>query len=265
MPSLSCLRYHGGKNYLATKIRELFPEHTRYCEPYFGGGSVLLAGDGVGVSEFVNDLDGNLMNFWRVLRDTPDRLLHRLWATPLSQAAFDLSNEDMGHDDAVRRATAFFIRNRQSRQGLSKDYATPTSRTRRGMNENVSAWLSSIDGLMEFHDRLQRVEIWNRPAVDFIKRLDSPSTLFYCDCPYLHETRSTVGEYRHEMSVEDHRDLLRLLSAIKGKFLLSGYDSELYEHFMRDFSWTRHEFKIDNKASSSKTKEERIECVWSNF
>lgn len=260
------LKWHGGKSYLAPKIRALMPPHVRYCEPYFGGGAVLLAGDGEGVAEFVNDLNHELIDFWFVLRDTPSRMLHKLWATPLSQVMFDEAASNLTHDDRVQRATAFFIRNRQSRQGLGKDYCTPTSRLRRGMNENVSAWLSAIDGLPELHRRLQRVEIRCQDALRFIRDLDSDDTVFYCDPPYLHETRSSTKEYgQYEMAAEQHEALLHYLHRIKGRFILSGYPSQLYDSFAAVAGWKRVDFQIDNKASSAKDKPIKTECVWMNY
>ena len=262
----SSIKRHGGKSYLAAKIRALFAAHTRYCEPFFGSGAVLFAGDGEGVAEFANDLNGELMNFWRVLRDTPDRMLHYLWATPLSKDMFDEARSNLQNDDRLKRATAFFIRNRQSRQGLGRDYCTPTSRLRRGMNEQVSAWLSAVDGLPEFHARLRRVEIRCQEATDLIRELDAPETLFYCDPPYLHETRITTTEYgEYEMTADDHRALLGCLMGIQGKFLLSGYRNDLYDSWADRLGWRRVDFPIPNSASSKKVKAVKVECVWLNY
>ncbi len=266
MTTKSPLKWHGGKSYLAAKILKLFPPHKRYCEPYFGGGSVLFSGNGEGVAEFANDLNRELCNFWQVLQDDE---MYRLFirdiaVTPFSQEGFNNAGEFYGGSQ-VLRAVMFFIRNRQSRQGLGRDFATPTTRLRRGMNENVSAWLSAVEGLPEFHKRLQRVEIRNQDALDFIRELDSPETLFYCDPPYLHETRSSTGEYEHEMTLQQHLDLLNCLREIKGKFALSGYPSTLNGDAERLHNWNRHKFPVDNKASGKKKKETKIECVWTNF
>lgn len=258
------IKRHGGKAYLAPKIIALMPPHTRYAEPFFGGGSVPLQKPFEDVAEWANDLDRELTDFWLVLKETPDRMLRALWGTPLSTVEFDNAVKDLADTDRVKRATAFFIRARQSRQGLGKDFATPTSRLRRGMNEQVSAWLSAIEGLPEFHERLKRVEIRCQPAVDFIKKLDSEDTLFYADPPYLHETRSSTGEYgKHEMTQEQHHSLLALLRTVKGKVLLSGYRSAMYDDLLS--KWRRVDFEIPNQASSAKVKEIKTECVWCNF
>lgn len=261
----SPLKRHGGKFFLATKIRALFPPHTRYVETHFGSGAVLFSGDGEGVSEYANDLDRTLADFWFVLKETPDRMLRALWATPFSPDEFSAAMSNLTSCDRVKRATAFFIRNRQSRQALGRDFATPTSRLRRGMNEQVSAWLSAVEGLPAFHERLKRVEVRCQDAVSLIKELDSPETLFYCDPPYLHETRSTTGEYEHEMSKIQHEDLLKVLGGIEGKFCLSGYRSELYDDFATEGTWRRVDFDLPNQASSAKTKERKTECVWMNY
>ena len=264
----SPLKYHGGKSYLAKKILSLLPPRDTWHlwrEPYFGGGSVTFALDPEGISEAVNDIDGELTNFWMVLRDIPDRMLRALWATPLSQDMFENSVDFAAQPDRVRKATQFFIRCRQSRQGLMQDFATPTSRVRRGMNENVSAWLSAVDGLPEVHERLRRIEIRNMDACDFIRKYDHKDAVFYLDPPYLHETRVSQNAYRHEMSFEDHGRLLAVLGSIQGKFLLSGYRSDVYDEAAEAFGWNRTDISIDNKASSKKTKDTKTECIWRNY
>lgn len=268
----SPLKYHGGKSYLAAKFVELFPPHTRYCEPFFGGGSVLFARDGNGVAEFVNDLNYHLTNFWNVLQNDVlfEDFKRIIDATPFSSFEFSTAKLDeelnpQGEHLLAMRAACFFVRNRQSRQGLGKDFATPTKRLRRGMNENVSAWLSAVDGLPEVHARLRRVEIRNQPAIEFIRELDLPDALFYCDPPYLHETRVSTGEYRHEMTASEHKELLNCLNNIKGKFVLSGYRSVMYDNHADEHGWNRVDFEIDNKASGKKKKEVKVECVWMNY
>ena len=264
----SPLRWHGGKSYLAKRIVELMPPHTSYLDAYAGGLSVLLNKPCEGISEYANDLNGELMNFWQVLADvhefaTFERIIQ---TTPLSEVEFYESRDNPDYGNRVWTAVQFFVQLRQSRQGLGRDYCTPTSRRRRGMNENVSAWLSAVEGLPEFHARLRRVEVWNRPAVDAIQKLDGPDFFVYCDPPYLHETRSTTGEYgEFEMKFEDHQKLLLTLAGMKGKFLLSGYDSELYRASAEMFGWNRVEFDLPNNASSSSTKERKTEILWRNY
>lgn len=265
------------------------PKHLHYVEPYFGGGAVLLARDpnrnwmadgeqalpagAQGASEVVNDIYGELTNFWRVLQDerTFERFQHRISLIPFSEAEFDeakLGDADgpLGGDTAVARAIRFFILARQSRQGLMRDFATLSrNRTRGGINEQVSAYLGVIEGLPAIHARLRNVVILKQEALDVIRRQDGEHVLFYNDPPYLQSTRSAKDAYAHEMSEDQHRELLTVLAGITGKFMLSGYPSELYSQFATQHNWVRWEKQVDNKASSSKVKQTMHECVWCNF
>lgn len=264
------LKWHGGKTYLAERLIRLFPKHVHYVEPFFGGGAVLFSkpSDLVeGHSELVNDLNSELTNFWQVLRDPQQfqSFTRLVEATPFSSVEFEAAQQNQS-TDKVERALAFFIRYRQSRQGLGLCFATTSrSRTRRGMNEQVSSWLSAVEGLPAIHDRLKRVMIVNEDALKVIQREDSPNTFFYLDPPYVHETRSATKCYEHEMDQTHHLNLLETLAGIEGKFLLSGYPHPLYDRFAQENHWTCSQFQIDNKASSLKEKPIKIECAWSNY
>jgi DNA adenine methylase len=257
------LKTHGGKGAfhgkLARWIVSLMPPCVHYVEPFFGGGAVLLARDPEGTSEVANDLNGDLTGFWRVLQgaDTFERFRRVVAAVPLSEAEWQsagglLARRDEA--DPVRRAVAYFVSCRQSLAGRMDNFA-PLSRgrTRRGMNEQASAWLTAVEGLAEVHGRLKRVAILNRPALEVIRQQDGPGTLFYCDCPYLHETRATTKEYGpFEMSEADHRELLDALRQCRGKVILSGYPSRLYDDSLR--GWDRHTFEMPNNAASGAKK-----------
>lgn len=284
------IKWHGGKYYLRKWIVGLMPPHLHYVEPFFGGGGILLARDPdrdwmatngqkltaalQGSSEVVNDIHGELINFWRVLQNSEDfeAFRQRIELTPFSQAEFEdaLNHSDSELSDIpecrVERAVRFFILARQSRQGLMKDFATLSrNRTRSRINEQVSAWLNVIEGLPDVHQRLRNVVILNQDACDVIRRQDGQHTLFYCDPPYVHETRSTTGEYAFEMTEAQHCELLDVLSGIEGRFMLSGYPSDLYAQWEKRHGWNRHEFLIDNKAASGKVKQTMTECLWCNF
>ncbi len=268
----SPLKWHGGKSYLRRKFLAMMPEHTRYTEAFFGGGWTLLAKDPGNCAEFVNDLNGELTNFWRVLQnaETFERFRQAVEACPFSSVEFRAAGE-VGSpfpwtvDEEIDRAVAFFIRNRQSRQGLMRDFATPTRRTRRGMNENVSAWLTAVDGLPAVHARLRRVEIDCRPALEFLQRFDSPDALHYLDPPYLHSTRVVKSAYAHEMTADDHAELLWSLDRLQGRWMISGYRSDLYDEWAEDRGYQRVDFAIDKKSSSAAVKPSAVECVWCNF
>lgn len=264
------LKWHGGKHYLAKRLVELMPDHVHYVEPYFGGGSVLLAKDPEGVSEVVNDLNGDLMRFWGVLKEPKlfEQFRRRVEATPFAEVewrAAVVERHDLDEGHPVDRAVAFFVQCRQSMAGRMKSFAPLSrTRTRRGMNEQASAWISAVEGLPAVHERLRRVVILNRRALEVIKTEDTPKTLFYLDPPYLHPTRTAKSVYEYEMSVEDHKDLLRLVMDLRGKVMLSGYPHELYDP-LTDWGWTRHDFKIPNHAATGTTKRLMVESVWCNF
>ena len=270
------LKWHGGKYYLAAKIVRLMPPHLHYVEPFFGGGAVLLNRDPEdregwlfpheGISEVVNDLNDRLINFWRVLK-SPElfQAFHRrAQAIPVSRSEWEEAHAHVDGEDPVENALAFFVDCRQSRSGLMTSFTAVTrNRTRRRMNGNVSEWLSAVDGLPEVHARLRRVLVEKMPALDIIKREDTPGTLFYCDPPYLHETRISKEAYSYEMNEQEHKDLLALLLECKGKVMLSGYPSELYDTQLK--GWTRHTFDLPNNAAGGEVKRRMTEVLWCNF
>jgi DNA adenine methylase len=276
------LKTHGGKRYLKRRILELMPPHLHYVEAFAGGLQVLLARDPddprfwageksfeQGVNEVVNDLNGDLINFWRTLQndDLFGRLRRRLEATPCAEDEWRRARSllDSALGDPVERASAFFICSRMS-MAARMDCFTPiaSTRTRRRMNELPSAWLTAIEGLPSVHTRLKRVVILNRPAVEVICSQDGPQTLFYLDPPYVHKARASTGEYgAFEMSEADHVELLELLCAVKGKVMLSGYESGLYDGALKD--WNRHTKDLKNHAAGGKTKRTMTEVIWCNF
>ena len=133
------------------------------------------------------------------------------------------------------------------------------------MNEQVSSYLTTIEGLEDVHRRLQSVVILNDDACRVIEQQDGRNTLFYCDPPYQHETRVSKVAYAYEMDNSEHERLLQTLERIEGKFLLSGYRSTLYDKYADRLGWRREDRVIDNKASSKKSKEKKCECLWLNF
>jgi DNA adenine methylase len=264
------IKRHGGKFYLAKMIIPHIPPHTHYVEPYFGGGAVLLQKNPENVSEVINDIDGELMSFWRALQSDElfEKLKRRLEATPFSQEVFEeaLANAHEPTADPIERAARFFILARQSRQGVGRVFATLSrTRTRRAMNEQASSWLTAIEGLPEVHARLRRVVILNDDAVRVIRQQDDTATFFYCDPPYVHATRSLPKAYKCEMTDAQHEELLAALASIKGKFILSGYHCDMYDAWAVKNGYRCVEIEIDNKASGSKVKEIKIECLWMNF
>lgn len=267
------LKYPGGKHYLASKIvaiAESVP-HLAYVEPFAGGLSVLLAKDPEGVSEVVNDLDGQLMDFWQTLIDPKKFKRFRRWAevTPFSESLWKQSTRstNANHPDQAIRAWWFFIRCRFSMAGRKKDFAVLSrTRVRRGMNEQVSAWLTAVEGLPAVHERLKRVVALNRPAIDVIKSQDGKQTLFYCDSPYVHGTRASTTEYgEFEMTDDQHQELVDTFLGIKGRAIVSGYAHKIYNVLHRKHGWKKRTFNLPNNAAGGAEKRRMTEVVWTNF
>jgi DNA adenine methylase len=259
------LKWHGRKFYLAPKIVALMPPHVHYVEPYAGGLSVMLATDPEGRSEVANDIDGNLTNFWRVLQDedTFARFHRFMQAVPFSEVEWQDAASSKT-DDPVERAVRFFIHCRQSLAGRMDGFAPLSrTRTRRRMNEQVSAWLNAVDGLPLVHRRLKRVAILNRDALEVIRQQDGRETLFYLDPPYLGETRTSDDVYAHEMDASRHAELLDTILKCTGRVMLSGYPSELYDTRLQ--GWSRHVFELPNQAAGGKQKRRMTEVLWCNF
>ncbi len=231
---------------------------------------MLLARDGEGVSEVVNDSNGDLCNFYRVLQDERAfaAFLRRVEVTPFAEEMWKQADDYFTlAADPLIRAWLFFVLCRQSLAGRMTGFTGVTkTRTRRGMNNEVSAWLSCVEGLPAVHERLKRVLVLNRQALDVIRGHDSEQTLFYLDPPYLHETRTTTQEYgTHEMSPQDHMVLLDVLGTIRGKFVLSGYPSPLYDGAAARHGWRRVDFEIANHAAGGADKRRMTESCWMNY
>jgi DNA adenine methylase len=269
------IKYHGGKHYLAPHIHALARQvpYTHRSITHAGGLGELWGWEHEGISEAVNDIDEWLMNFWLVLRhpDQFERFRRIIEATPFAEPYWDLASDIIeGKAPApifpADRAAWFFVYCRQSMAGRMDCFAPLSrNRTRRGMNEQVSAWLTAIEGLPAVHARLMRVAMFSKDAVEVIRQQDGENTLFYCDPPYLDETRTSPKVYRHEMNRGQHAELLETLGGIVGKFILSGYYSPLGDFFATKYGWRHFEVELPNNAGGGKEKRRMTEVLWTNF
>lgn len=256
--------WYGGKYSHLSWLLPLLPYTTHYCEPFGGSASVLINRSPSPVETY-NDLDGDVVNFFRVLRDHHDDLMRAIALTPFSREEFILSIGGSGNSSDIERARQFFVRARQVRTGLAQ-VATPGRwahcklTSSNGMSSTVSRWLGSIDGLSEIAKRLLRVQIENAPAIEIISRFDSGETLFYCDPPYTHDSRKDLNAYRYEMSDEEHIKLAEVLHFIDGRAAVSGYRSPLMEELYGD--WQRIDGPIKTAHSNKK---KRQESLWINY
>jgi DNA adenine methylase len=257
--------WYGGKfNHLDWLLPRLPAAH-HYCEPFSGSAAVLLNRIPAPVETY-NDIDGDVVNFFRVLRDEPDALARVIALTPFAREEFHRAIADVPpaiHD--VERARRFYIRARQARTGLAQTaslgrWANCKDTSRAGMSGVISRWLGGVEGLPEIATRLMRVQIENRPAIDVIRLYDGPTTLFYCDPPYLHDTRGDSSAYGFEMSEDAHVELAAQLLLCTAKVALSGYRNPLMDKLYRD--WRRFDAPIKQCHSIKKP---RQESLWMNY
>ncbi len=257
--------WYGGKfNHLGWLL-PLLPTCRHYCEPFAGSAAVLLNRPPSPIETY-NDMDGEVVNFFRVLRDQKDRLIEAIGLTPFSREEFYHACSGNGEPrSALERARWFFVRARQVRTGLAQTaslgrWANCKNTSRAGMSGVVSRWLGSVESLPEIAERLLRVQIENRPAVEVITLYDSPDTLFYCDPPYPHEARGDAKAYGFEMNDDEHRELALLLSRVRGKVAVSGYRCDTMDALYR--GWRRTE--APSKKCHS-IKKPRREALWMNY
>lgn len=268
--------WFGGKGRMTDKLMPLLPPHRIYVEPFGGGASLLFAKEPSPV-EVYNDLDSGLVNFFRILRDPHRCIKLALLAmlTPYSREDYERYRRswDATGDD-VERAYQWFCIARQSMSGrFGKGWSFSVSGSTRGMAQTNSSWLTAIDDLIKIHARLILVQIEHNDFRRVIATYDSTETLFYLDPPYVSGTRRG-GKYAHEMTDEDHADLVKILLQCQGKVLLSGYRNDIYKP-LEKAGWRRKDFKVVchatgrtraagavGEGSMQSEKHQRVESVW---
>ena len=252
------LHYPGSKKRIAPWIIQHMPPHHSYLEPFFGGGAVLFEKCPAPI-ETVNDLDDDVVNFFRVLQDVESREQLCAWLdyTPYARSVYEESFTNPSRTP-VERAAYFAIRSLQShgfriteKCGWKKDvYGREAAYAVRYWNELPAA-------LAEMAERLNQVQIEHRPALELIKAFNHSNVLIYADPPYVLSTRGRK-QYRHEMSDQDHRELLEALCESRAKVMLSGYECPLYEEYLS--GW--HKAQIGARAQHNLP---RVETLWMNY
>ena len=225
----AALRYPGSKWSIARQIVSHFEPHYHYVEPYLGSGAVFFTKD-PSPHELVNDYNGLLVNFFRVLRERTDELCWALEATPWSREEYDDSHVVTG--DALEDARRFVVRIWQAH---ASDLAKKTGWKNRGVRQSARGmsirWQRVPTELVELAWRLKDAEIENRPALEVIRRFSADDCLIYADPPYLPSTR-TQKMYGQEMTEDEHVEMLETLMKHPGPVVLSGYDNDLYNDFL---------------------------------
>lgn len=265
--------YYGGKSLLTPKLLRLFPAHHTYVEPFAGSGVVLLAKP-AGKVEVYNDLNSGLVALYSVIRDH-DKVQRLLWLchnAPSSREMFsDYVQTWQEPADEVERAFRWFYVARHSFSGIwGQSWGFSVSANARGMAQPCSSWLSALDLLASVSRRMRHVQIEHVDFRRVIRIYDTPQTLFYVDPPYVMSTRSGGVGYEHELSDQDHLDLVQQLLTVEGMVVLSGYATDLYKP-LEDAGWHRHEFQQPclavgrtraAKRAGALKDQVRTECVW---
>ena len=252
------LRYPGAKWSIASWVLSFFPQHHSYLEPFFGSGAVFFTKKRSNI-ETINDLDGEVVNLFECIRRDPERLAREVYYTPYSREVYEKAYEQTSETDPYIWAARMLIR-------CNMGYGFRTNGYRVGWKNDISgrerayaakAWTELPEILVNAAERLRGVQIEHRPAVEVIKRFNSPQVLVYCDPPYVLSTRGGK-QYRCEMEDSDHLELLEVIKAHKGPVLISGYASELYD---RELSgWHRETTETLDQLSRHKN-----EVLWMNF
>lgn len=251
------ITWFGGKSRLAKQIVQCFPPHKTYCEPFGGSAAVLLVKSSASV-EVYNDIDGNLVNLFQVLRnpETFSVLQEGLEQTFYARAEFELALQDCS--DPVEKARRFIVRQRQSFGGHGRRWSYCVADSSGGVASSVKRWRTGLVQLPAIHQRMQSVQIECDDWRTVMERYDTPDTLFYLDPPYLHHTRS-AWRYDHDLPTALHHAMLEYIQTVKGKVVLSGYPSPDYSSLERT-GWSRTDFHVP--AQTSVIRSRRTECLW---
>lgn len=253
----SILKYPGAKWNLAHWLIDNIPKHHSYLEPYFGSGAVFFT-KGHSNIETINDIDGLVYNLFKTVRDNPEELANLIALTPFSRKEYDNAFED-GQYSEIEALRRFLIQCWQGHGFRTNGYKVGWKNDVQGREQMYAAfnWYRLPEWIMQVADRLKQCQIENQPAVKLIKRYNYENVFIYADPPYLLGTR-TAKQYRHEMTDADHVELLETLLDHKGSIMLSGYDSDMYNEYLKGWS----------KKTVPATAEyglKRTECIWCNY
>lgn len=258
------MKYPGSKWTLAEWIVENMPPHKSYLEPYFGSGAVFFNKE-PSAYETINDLDGNVVNFFRVCRDYPDELARLVNLTPFARAEYlSIQERAAGVDisltgDLVEDARRFLVRCCQSFGANLADRAGWKNTKGAAGPDNAAIWGRLPATICEAAARLKDAQIEHTDAVQLVRAYNSPDCLIYADPPYLGETRRKKRLYKIEMmDAAAHVELLDALLSHKGPVILSGYENQLYNEKLSGWRKLTH----IGKANSGGV---RQEVLWLNF
>jgi len=261
--------YLGGKYKHLNWLLPLLPQTKSYVEPYGGSGVVLLNRAQSDVETF-NDKYSEVVNFFRVLRDQPRKLLQQITLTPYSEEEFEQATVRGDSLSDLERARRFFlVVNASYDNNLhNPNWSYSVNYSSRGVSKKISSYDAKLRRLLPIADRLTDVQVCNKDALDVIDRFDSDSALLYCDPPYPPEVREFEDAYAAEMDRADHREMAEVLRSCDGKVAVSSYNSELYEElFTAHDGWQRVDSEEKKLSASQGTGEgtSRVESLFVNY
>lgn len=239
------LRWPGAKWRIADWIINMFPPHDVYCEPFFGSGAVFFTKQPSG-TETINDVDGNIVNLFRVVRDSADELAKVIEMTPYSREEYRYCYESEG--DEIERARRFLVRTWQAFGG--KTYcSTAWAHDRTNTVFRPKYWSKLPERILNTVERLKMAQIENMNALDLIVMYNRPNTLLYVDPPYLKSTRTQLHYECEFAKPEEHKELLERCKDHKGHVIISTYENELYNTELN--GWEKKSIKVATNASGS--------------
>jgi len=253
------LKYPGAKWRLAPWILSHMPPHGSYVEPYFGSGAVFFLKTPARI-ETINDVDSEVVTFFRVCRDQPDELAEALRLTPWARDERDAAYSEPAGDE-LEQARRFAVKCCQTfgaSRNKTQGWRNSTGKGNNGGPDNPKLWARLPQSVTEASRRLLEAQIENRPALEVIERYNGVGVLIYADPPYMKETRSMHGDaFVHEMTDADHEELIKALLRHAGPVMLSGYDSPFYNDRLR--GWRK-----ETVAAQANCGARRTECLWIN-
>ena len=226
------LSYIGGKRTLAKRVIALFPEHTTYVEAFAGGAQVFFHKEPSKV-EVLNDLDGEIVNFFRVCREHYEELLRYFHFSVVSRQTFDLLKAtDPATLTDIQRAARFMYLLKGSFASLilHPNYHWHVVQPPGFNPENLPELIENA------HKRLARVQLESLPYEEVLKRYDRVTTLFYLDPPYFGRKL-----YKFNFEAEDFEKLAERIGKLRGKFIVSLNDVPEVRTIFRDFHIKRVE------------------------
>lgn len=259
---LHSFSYIGGKFFLVAILLGLMPTHTSFTEVFGGSGSFTLNKPKSKVETY-NDINSDVVNFFRVLRNKPDALIMLLNLTPYARQEFYSARNYISFETCdLERARKFFVKHQQSFAGRGRDFGYGV------MKSQASTFKNKIEKLKAISERLRDVQIENKDFKFIIQRYGKNKDCFlYLDPPYLPETRVSNNDYEFEMSEADHIEMLKLVKKSPAKILISGYSSPLYEKYLK--GWNRKEIEVSlfcsTKRDANNEKPRRTEVLWYNY